>query len=404
MTDRVISLYRNMLTSLGFKISTNDVIKIAMNGEEVQLVSDGKPIVLPTYNNLKSPSNKLFFHPLREDIAGGEPKVLETLRKAMSVRFNIIFSSLAIDILSLLASPTLRNKIKSEQSDMAIAIGEVEETVVKKITQLTVAMAKKDPHKSFISMYNRRGAMVDGKTYKRACFVSFPLYTELLKDEDKVFGVKVTNTQKETFLKLLRFMFPGIEDDDMYSTGSNSKIAPFFDAFMKTVVKLQDTINNILEIYGNILNTSPEYKADISSWYSEFENMDNLHKDIMLIPTSDTVKEETGEQPVIQQQNQIPTPQPQQQRPIPVQHTQPAQHRSSLSELLSRNPQTAAMAYAPPPMMMNMNTNIRQPPSWATPGTPMSPASGVVDPWGRPVPVSPIGAGPVPNINNTVPW
>ena len=414
MSETIIDFYDSMLTSLGFEITTNGSIKSVILDDKVQLIAGGDPVVMPTFRNLRTPQNKVFFHPLREDMSGGESKTLEAFRKASAVRLNMIYTSIAIDLINVAASPTLQKTLTSEQSDLITGLGEVDEKSVKKVVQICAAMAKKDPFKSFISMYSRRGASIDGKSYKRACIVTFPLYEEILKDEDKVFGINTTTKQRDIFLKLLRFMFPGIDEVDMYSSGSNSKIAPFFDSLISSLIKLYGASNDLLDRYGSRIEWADRYKCDFSSWYPQMENLEGMMKDILSIPSQggQIQEQETAPVPVQQPMPAVPVLQNSgmMQNPaippmMPAQVPQPT--TTSLSSLISRNPQTLALAYGGSgiftPAAM---TNMRSAPTWSIPGTPMSPASGVVDPWGRPIPVSPMGAAPVPygGMNPNPPW
>jgi hypothetical protein len=417
MSEKVISLYDSMLTSLGFEITTDGFIKSVIGDDKTQMVADGKPMVMPTFSNLRNPTNKTIFHPLREDMVGGESKIIESLRKAIAVRVNVIFTSIALDLMNVAASPTLQKGLSAEQSDLITGLGEVDESTVKKLAHLCAAMAKKDPFRSFISMYGRRGGVVDGKKYKRVCIVTFPFYEELLKDEERVFGTKVSVKQRDAMLRMLRFIFPGIEDDDIYSSGSNSKVAPFFDSLIQSTMKLYSTINDLLDNYGSRIDGADRYRGDFS-WYQDFEEIDNMTKDILSIPAHGGPVQEQPEEP-LQQAHPVPV-QPQvqaatYQQPTPmiqpVQQPQPVPGRSSLGELLSRNPTTAAAAMGGMPGMgypggyqgMQM-APIRSAPSWSVPGTPMSPASGMVDPWGRPVPMSSMPSMPMVPPRNDPPW
>lgn len=401
MSEKVLDLYTSILTNLGFDITPDGVIKTIIGEDKSQFLVDGKPCLMPTFANLRKPDNKEFFHPLREDMVGGESKLITAMRRFIVLRANVILSSIALDLFNIAASPTLQKALTAEQSGLTTGIGEVDEGSVKKLMTIVAAMAKQDPYKSFVSMYSRRGGSIDGKNYKRICVVSFPLYDELLKDEPKVFGVKVSEKNRAAILSLLRFMFPGIEDDDMYSSGSNSKVAPFFDSLINSTLKIYSSINDLLDVYGSRIDSIDIPRGDFS-WVADFEKIDKMTKDILMIP-------QQGETEIERPQVAPPVPQPAQQSVLPqapsammpyqqvVATPTPIPGQSALGSLISRNPQTAmAMSHANMPYMPGVApmSNMRTPPTWAMPGGPMSPG----------VPAQPMGMGmamgyPNPNQN-----
>lgn len=399
--ERVNAFYRGVLESFGFDVTEDGFIKINLPPHTVPLTVKDYPLVLPSTENLRNPLKKTIFHPLREDMIGGESEVLQEIRKAVSLRINLLVTNIGTDLLNAAAASDVQKRIVADQSSLITSLGDVDQDIVKKFVQLSLAGAKKDPSKSFVGMYGKRAPIINGKNYKRGCIVFFPIYADLVNGDDKIFGVKITAKQREAFLRLYQFLFPSVEDQDHYSAGSNSKIAPFFESFIRSALLLLESLSSIVSVFGNLTETRVDLKN--TEWIDEIPKLESMLKDILMIPVTGGITEETQEgDPAPAVATAVPMPaarvpfsnsnQVQQypgttmpQAPMghapmpPVNAVPPAGPPiSGLGALINRNPQMAQamhqnqIGYQSGPVVGG-----RPPPTWAMPGSPTSPSVGL---------------------------
>ena len=386
MHEKINRFYRGLLESLGFDVTEDGFIKINLPPHTVPITVKDYPLVLPTDEHLRNPSKKTIFHPLREDIVGGESEVLQEIRKAVSLRINLLVTNIGTDLLNAAASTDLQKRIKADQSNLITSLGEVDADVVKKFVQVSLAAARKDPSKSYVGMYGKRAPFIDGKSYKRGCIVFFPIYSDLVDGADKIFGAKITAKQREALIRLHEFLFQGISHQDQYSRGSNSKIAPFFESFVHSAMGLLEALGSVASLFRNLTDTQIDLKD--TDWYSDLSNLDAMTKDILMIPGAGGLTPQVSQD---EQQSQLSTnalaPVPVPSLPmantvLPPVNAVPApvqQGISSLGQLINRNPAMAQSMYnAQMGMMSPMMNQGRPPPSWLNPNSPMSPAVGVV--------------------------
>lgn len=385
MTMKLIDLYKSILTCAGMTYDGEGFVSVKMGKERSPArTSDGKQIVLPTLEQQMSGdrSNSVIFHPLQENIMrSGESEVISKLRSVFNIKLNYTFGAIAQSLLSLCASIADHRKLSPDQSEMLSIIKDVDEKTIVAFSTMMLNSLKGSPDKSFVNIYLKRKAIFADKTYARGGVVTFPLYAELLKDQERYYGVKLRAKDKTALIQLHQYIFPGIDEAQSYNRGSNSDVAPFIDALMNTVMGIASKYNDVLELFGDIIDAHDDLVFS-SDWVESFENLQDIVPQIRQIPMQSGNEGKTT--PEVMQFSAAASPsqalvyhQPATQLSYAPQQTMPvasAQNGLVVTEngvtfdsFLRANPQIAAAAMGVN-QFVNMNANMGNNPATRTPG------------------------------------
>lgn len=320
---KLIPLYKSMLKAAHLICDDEGFIK-KVRGDSVEpWFIGGLPAVLPVDEQLKTPPGTTeIFHPLFEHLSRGESKQLAEYRRAVTERLHLSFMTMAAELLTIAASQQMHSQLTPEQSGFLSFVPEADETMLKKFDALWKAMPEGQNQKTFVSMYLKRGGTLQGKVAHRMAVVTFPLYKQLVEDgkkreaemearrerqkaqknaktakddkskEDKIlnetYGVELRQVDRESFIKLIEYMVPGIDEADSYSAISNSNIAPSVDAVMHAVERLASPINDLVERFENKLSETARVLLKVEdAWVDSFVNLAPLQAEIRMIPYQD---------------------------------------------------------------------------------------------------------------------
>lgn len=246
-----------------------------------------KQVALPTRENLNrsGKDNLLIFHPLMEGVVGGESPVIGKLRRAYSIRFTYAASSIFSNLLTGAQHTTEYSKFSPSQMRLFKALNKVDEKTVKvweKLVKLSHEIH--GASNSFADVYTTRNALVDGKSYSRVASVRFPIYDELAKNSDKVFGSNVVMSKgiRQNLMQLFEFMIPNIAVKDAYTVGTNSRIAPYLDALLKTFGQLFQITNDLYDEFNNVIPMEESIHTPIN-WReitTDIESLKNLAQSV----------------------------------------------------------------------------------------------------------------------------
>lgn len=284
---KLIPLYKAILASMNLVVDENGFVSTNYGQQKAAKIG-GKRVVLPTSENLRSEDweSQIIFHPLREAVTSGESSILEWLRKAGTVRLNLVAYFLFHQILAIAGSPARHKELTPDQSGFLSILDKVEQRTLTDWENLMAAMPFDQTAKSFVHFYLKRAGKIGNRTFDRAGIVNFPLYEELKKHEKgevKIFGVSTRAKDRQTYIKMMEYVFPNIGEKNAYSAGSTSQIAPYLDAFVRTFFSICVPLNEQLKLLGSAIPDSEEMITD-DSWVSSFDNLDTLRKEIEMIP------------------------------------------------------------------------------------------------------------------------
>lgn len=290
-----------------------------------------KQVALPTRENLNNSGKKnlLIFHPLLEGLMGGESPVIGKLRRAYSIRFTYAGTSLFSLLLSGSSHISEVSKFSPDQMELLKAVGEVDETTIKTWSKIVkTSIEKFGPSNYFTDVYISSNVTIGSETYSRFASTRFPIYDELVKNGDKFFDAsfQIKKSDRKIFIKLFEFMFPSIGIKDSYSFGTNSRIAPYLDALLKTFGKLFSITNKIYDDFNSVIEMEENIKTPID-WLPITEDIERLKNLAQSVPqqygnypirVEDEKRNATGSsaQPVI---NKVAQPT----QSVPLQQNQP---------------------------------------------------------------------------------
>jgi hypothetical protein len=281
---KLIPLYESLLAAANMISTADGFISRKVGGKSTPATIKGKRLVLPIHEHLSNPkpAEQIIFHPLSENILRGESVVVEDYRNALNVKLNYTIGVLAYQLLTIATSTAEHSKLNPDQLEFLSAVKNADERTLEAFQKLLKAMSVDQTTNAFVSIYLKRGGIVDGKKYSRAGIVSFPFFEELV-DSDTVYGVKLRIKDKETLINLMMYIFPSIDEKDHYNRGSDSDVAPFLDSLMKAVMAVASAINDQVNLFADVLE-DPEEMMINDDWVETFDNLGVMLPEIRMIP------------------------------------------------------------------------------------------------------------------------
>ena len=345
---KLLELYENLLKA-AFLATTEDGYVSRKFGDQTDpAIIKGKRLVLPTQEHLANPNKKdiILFHPLSENILKGESVVLEEFRTSLNIRLNFTIGLIAFQLLQIATSTKEHAKLTPDQSEFLSDLKNADEKTLDTFGKLLKAMNVSQNQNVFVSIFLKRSGSVGGKKYQRAGIVAFPFYEELMKSTTELYGVKLRVKDRETFIKLMEYIFPNIGVPESHNRGSDSDVAPFLDALMKAVMTVSAPLNDQITLFSNFLD-SPEEMMVNDEWVEVFDNLGVMLPQIRSIPM------QAGSEPVMpKNESELHTT-------VPVIQTTPVA-ASPLPAALTNPPAQTVWSNYQPPAAMTFN-NGQQP-------------------------------------------
>lgn len=303
-------LYASILRFCGMEVDNDGFVSTVLDDKRHPTIVAGKRMVLPDDVHLRNPKEKLIFHPLSENIMRGESEVIIALRDVINIRLNFTFGIVCQYLLNLIASPDDHKKLTPDQLELLIAVKDVDDVTVRNFVSLMVEGVKQDANRVFTNIYLRRGGTIAEKRYARIGVVMFDFYDKLQAEGNTVYGVKLRVKDKEAYKQLCRFIFPNIEVQGSYNRGSDSDVAPFLDALMRSAMGIASRFNDILDMYKDFIDEADKLYFD-SDWVETFENLNVMVPEIRRIPV------QAGNEGAVKKTEVVSQEQPKAELPVP---------------------------------------------------------------------------------------
>lgn len=291
---KLLQHYENLLNLASLTSTADGVVrrKAQKDVKVNNLFISGKPVVLPTYEQLNSQtiSDKIVFHPFAESSSKGESQIVAELRSRFCASMSMTLMSTIMKFVEFGASKAEHRKLNPIQSEMLDCVRKIDEKDAMAIADFFVKILKMPDKKnaSLIQIYLSRHGRVGDKEYARAGIVSFPLYNLVLEELEKtkersIEGIKMSEKNLRYIKDLYEYMFPELKDGrtTAYDRGSNSDVAPYMDALMRTVAAVQGAINERIRLF------EPVFKDELGlipeDWMDAIEELDELLPEIRKI-------------------------------------------------------------------------------------------------------------------------
>lgn len=301
LDSKLMSCYASIARAAGLSINENGYVVIKTDKSSELWTVNGKKICLPLKSNMTTdPEQVDFFNVLRENSISDMSEVTQKLRTNFNIKINTSTVLLMQMLISIATNTDTHSKLNPDQSEMLATLGVPKEDTIRKWGELMVKIiSSNDPLDNPVKIFLKRGGTLDGKKYARVAFVSFPLYEKLCEEGlDKLLGVKLNKKDIETIKNAFKYIFPRIDEQNAYSCGINSAIAPFTEALMASISRLGDCINTVSDLFEPFID-SPEIISVDNEWVLYFDNLDDLVPEIKQTPfNSASVKQQVVEEKV----------------------------------------------------------------------------------------------------------
>lgn len=285
----LIDLYKSILSSVGMTSDTQGFISTLTPGSDTPKpwTVEGKRGVLPTSEQLKQPdwSNRIGFHPLLQNLTGGESRVLEKFRERMNGNSDFVLGMLLIDVAQLAVKEELHKDLTPEQATYLGPFSDADEKFVKLLMDLTATKRVVKKNFEFVRFSVIKGRQWQGQKRSRVAVAHFPLYEALPKDNKPITlgNFKLRIVDVKMLRSMYEFLFPGIREAGYYEIGSDSKIAPSLETLMALYGVFAESINKAVAILEPVINTSNALLI-VDDWRDTMADLTPLLGEIRNIP------------------------------------------------------------------------------------------------------------------------
>lgn len=287
--------YTSFLTGVGLVITEEGYVKLPVTddvaGVAFPATVSKKSLVLPTDENLTKVvgENVIVFHPLNEDLERGPSKILEFVRLYSRQELEVQAILLMRNILRLTASTEIHKKLSPDQSEVLDVVKGLDtkgiERVIGNFDTLIDRLDVNSPEKSLIHIYLRRSGKIGEKAYRQVATVTFPIYEQLIEGESTILGVKFSKAAVKALTDVFEYVFPDIATKGAYNVGSNSNIAPKFEAVIGAVASMMISINRIIELVNtDDMIIFEECEPMNLEWVQQIGKFDEMHREIQMVP------------------------------------------------------------------------------------------------------------------------
>lgn len=334
----LIEHYRNLLPMARLVADEKGTIRaITSDGERKIHIVRGKTAVLPTQHHLNADNGNelLFFHPFLEDGGKRVADAVDDYRGRVATTIGLAVLALMNNLATIASSEEHSPPLKTQQVKMMQKLKELDAPTFKQIGQVITAIIadpeyKKShwPVKIFIGSRGETPREKDTKNFSYWTTVTFPLYDELVatmedtsKGPKKFAGVSVSNKTLRSLKAVVEYIFNHVAEDNWYTSGSDSDIAPFMVSLLKSMIELTTEINEAIEMFANQPGFE-EIKLPVE-WMDALPAIPGLYREIVGVPVRgqvSRVRVETTDEETIAPATQ-PTQRAQQAPQKPVEET-----------------------------------------------------------------------------------
>lgn len=282
MEKDINNIYKSILKFAGLEADKEGYIRLVGDDSKDQFLVNGKALVLPTDEQLRSMSSqKMAFHPLAESTIRGESLVIQKLKDTINTNLGLRFGYLGQELIRIVSSTAIQQRLNPEQAEVIIRIKDADDTTIVNWNNVLRQLVLKRPTRGFLNIFLRRGGDYQGQKYSRVGITTFPFYKELQSGEQDV--AKIRKKDIPTFIQIHQAIFPEIDIDEAYNFGFRGQVAPFLCTLLITSAKLAFRMNEMVELFKDYFEDADMIRSDVS-WLSDIENADNLSSLIRKIP------------------------------------------------------------------------------------------------------------------------
>lgn len=287
MNEKLKDFYIRVLKAADMTVDEKGFITI-YEGELAQkaMVADeegnDRQLALPTDEILKNHfETTIRFHPLSEDFTKGPSTVVEYYKQALTENLTINLSAAILQLLIMTASDKIHPKLNPVQSELLKVAQKSKKSIIDKFKDIYRRIKDDDKDLQMVRVFLKRNERVNGTAYKWVGIVSFPFYETLKKKPEKIKNVTLTKEAHEAFINIFEYLFANLHIPGTFNFGSNSTLAPKFEAILGALGNLIIQVNGLIEELGDQAGGLEPIEA---SWYNDLQNTDQFLAAVRMIP------------------------------------------------------------------------------------------------------------------------
>lgn len=294
-SSSLVKFYKNMLHSLN--VESNDesrlslVISTGDDGDDLEqkCLANGKRVVLPSNDLLKSGdwTGMIPFHPLSENLLRGESEIIHFLRNIIQFRLAGVIGILTSELLDIAASPKEHVDMSPSECEYLSLVPDVDDKTLKVLDKVL-----KNGLGDMVKVYLKRNGTLKGKEHRRVASVNFPIWDELTSEGTKIYRTSAGNKKnKKAIADLFNYVIPNAGDRDLWSTSSDSDIAPYFHALLRSYAHVAEHLNSLVDKHERMLSNPDQLRSDLG-WIKDINRMSKWRDVIPALPGNEgaTVK------------------------------------------------------------------------------------------------------------------
>ena len=254
MSKVLVDFYASVLQTAGLSVVDGVVHQHLPDEGDVPVTVSKKTLVLPTDYWLGETNTQAvqFFHPISENVIRKESVVFKFLRRLVVISASSAILDTMSEMLHYLCNKETHATLDPiTQLPLLRCAPEADKDLMERFNKI---VDKIDPtgDNAFLTVVILRGKRLKDKDYTRIAKVNFPLLKALEEAENnQVFGVKLRKKDITALTKLIQFILPELtSDEEFYSTGSRSGVAPSLHALLGSYAKIIQAINNVKRAFG----------------------------------------------------------------------------------------------------------------------------------------------------------
>ena len=298
--DKLIEFYKKILKNVGLRTDNEGYIF----KDDEMVMSNGKPLVLPTTEQLNSVLEKnddgeyvvtkVPFNPLNEDIVKGNSASISKLQLFVEYIVAKTVANIGELLLILASNKELQKNTSLELNKFLSELNKAKNSSIKQLVDDKSIESWVNIFKHIIKqgrfnikVYLKKLGTFEGVKYNRLAVLSCDTY-EGLKEADTetpFCGVKLRNKDIIIFKSIYEFILKGIEEDDTITVGSNDMDSPAFVALFSLYNKIIQRTNKILSGLKHVdpINVEDNTVKELLS-IKEIENVGIYRNEMSKVP------------------------------------------------------------------------------------------------------------------------
>lgn len=261
--DALRRMYEHTLPLFGLSIGNDDFLNTYSVQQDysrnfIPMMVAEMGVIYPTDEVLREGkwNDRVAFHPLSESATRGVSPMIISMTAAYKFKLyqNLFF---AATMFCKLAKDNKDGTVKHISPDLTIALSKLPKTIDDKSIAFIskVFQADNGTDQEVVKVYLKKNGSINGTDFKRTCTIYFPLIealdTALENKGNTVWGVQAARkSDLELFRAIMEIILPDCSDENRYAYGSFAGSAPYFDALLRGVIKVQESLNHFLTLTG----------------------------------------------------------------------------------------------------------------------------------------------------------